>query len=167
MKIDYYPITEHVAEKIRKKADVSFILLSSNYNETTEKKDTIVDVINSDIPGDFTGRLGEINILFLNNKITVLGGLGSYTKVTKEKIKETFNKMIQTYELQHVLQDNPIVMIYGPELKTHYLESMRESLHELNGIYKMNQMIADKTTSNRSKKKRRIKDLFRHVFIAQ
>ena len=167
MKIDYYPIAERVAEKIRKKADISFVLLSSNYNETTEKIDTIVDVINSDIPDNFTGKLGEINVLFLNDKILILGGLGGYTKVTKEKIKETLNKMIQTHELHYVLQDNPIVMIYGPKLKTHYLESMRESLYELNGIYKMNQMITDKTTSNSSKKKETIKDLFRHVFIAK
>ena len=41
MKIDYYPIAERVAEKIRKKADISFVLLSSNYNETTEKIDQI------------------------------------------------------------------------------------------------------------------------------
>ena len=87
----------------------------------------------------------------LAKKITdyILQKTGTELKnATKEKIKETLNKMIQTHELHYVLQDNPIVMIYGPELKTHYLESMRESLYELNGIYKMNQMITDKTISN-------------------
>jgi len=164
MKIDYFPITKPVAETIRKKAEVTFVLLCTNYIETISDIET---VLNCDLPEDFNASQGIINVLFINNKIIVLGGLGLQSEVTKNTIKETLNKMTQSYELQWVLQDNPILMIYAHNLNNDCLESMRESMYELNGIHKMNVMIQQQASTNSDDIVQPVKDLFRHVFIAQ
>ena len=55
-------------------------------------------------------------------------------------------------------------------MKHIHLESMRESLYELNGIHKMNVMIKQDDTKNKdktTKKRTKVKDLFKHVFIAK
>jgi hypothetical protein len=156
-----------VAETIRKKADIIFVLLCSDYNDTPGNTDTIVNIINSDLPEDFEADLGSINVLFINHKIIVLGGLGLKSEVTKEILKEVLNKMVQVRELQWVLQDNPILMIYAHDQMKAHIESIRDSIYELNGIHKMNVMVRQQRDETSHVTVDAVTDLFRHVFIAQ
>jgi hypothetical protein len=144
MRIEYYPKTEDVAEKIRKKADLIFVLLPIGYD-----KETVEYALNCEV--DFKGKEDETNIFMVNNKIVFLGGLGYKQKISNEKIKrvlESFCKM------KHYIDSTKVVMIYpSDEILMKFIDSIKEIMNELNIIHKH---------ENKTKK-----NLFKIVFIAK
>ena len=144
MRIEYYPKTEDVAEKIRKKANLIVVLLPIGYD-----KETVEDALNCEV--DFKGKDGETNVFMVNNKIVFLGGLGYKQHISNEKIKRSlasFCKMKQYIDSKNVL------MIYpSDEILMKYIDSIKDTVNELNIIYKHEH----KTKKN----------LFKIVFIAK
>ena len=144
MKIEYYPKTEDVAEKIRKRADLMFVLLPIGYD-----KETVEYALNCEV--DFKGKEDETNIFMVNKKIVFLGGLGYKQKISNEKIKrvlESFCKMKQ------YIDSKKVVMIYpSDKILMKYIDSIKDTVNELNIIYKH---------ENKTKK-----NLFKIVFIAK
>ena len=144
MKIEYYPKTEDVAEKIRKKADLMFVLLPIGYD-----KETVEDALNCEV--DFKGNEGETNIFMVNKTIVFLGGLGYKPHISNEKIKrvlESFCKM------KNYVDNTKVVMIYpSDEILMKYIDSIKDTINELNIIHKY---------ENKTKK-----NLFKIVFIAK
>ena len=144
MRIEYYPKTEDVAEKIRKKANVMFVLLPIGYD-----KETVEYALNCEV--DFKGKEGETNIFMVNNKIVFLGGLGYKQKISNEKIKrvlESFCKM------ENYIDSTKVVMIYpSDEILMKYINSIKDTINELNIIHKH---------ENKTKK-----HLFKIVFISR
>ena len=144
MKIEYYPKTEEVAEKIRKKADLMFVLLPIGYD-----KESVEEALNFEV--DFKGKEGETNIFMVNKKIVFLGGLGYKQKISNEKIKrvlESFCKM------KNYIDSTKVVMIYpSDEILMKYIDSIKDTINELNIIHKH---------ENKTKK-----NLFKIVFIAK
>ena len=61
MKVEYYSKTEEVAEKIRKKADLIYVLLPIGYD-----KETVEYALNCEV--NFKGKEGEINISLIYRK---------------------------------------------------------------------------------------------------
>ena len=95
MKIEYYSKTEDVAEKIRKKADLIYVLLPIGYD-----KETVEYALNCEV--DFKGKEGETNIFMVNDKIVFLGGLGYKQHISNDKIKRvlaSFCKMKQYIDI--------------------------------------------------------------------
>ena len=144
MRIEYYPKTEDVAEKIRKKADIIFVLLPIGYD-----KETVEYALNCEI--DFKGKEGETNIFMVNNKIVFLGGLGYKQNISNDKIKrvlESFCKM------KNYIDSKKVVMIYpSDEILMKYIDSIKDTINELNIIHKH---------ENKTKK-----NLFKIVFISR
>ena len=144
MRIEYYPKTEDVAEKIRKKADIIFVLLPIGYD-----KETVEYALNCEI--DFKGKEGETNIFMVNKKIVFLGGLGYKQNISNEKIKrvlESFCKM------KNYIDSKKVVMIYpSDEILMKYIDSIKDTINELNIIHKH---------ENKTKK-----NLFKIVFISR
>jgi hypothetical protein len=144
MKIEYYPKTEDVAEKIRKKADLIFVLLPIGYD-----KETVEDALNCEV--DFKGKEGETNIFMVNKKIVFLGGLGYKQKISNEKIKRVLASFCK---MKNYVDSKKVVMIYpSDEILMKYIDSIKETVSELNIIYKH---------ENKTKK-----NLFKIVFIAK
>ena len=144
MKIEYYSKTEDIAEKIRKKANLIYVLLPIGYD-----KETVEDALNCEI--DFKGIDGDINIFMVNNKIVFLGGIGYKQNISIDKIKRvlgSFSKMT------HYMDSKNVVMIYpSDKILMKYIDSIEDSMNELNIIYKH---------ENKTKK-----NLYRYVFIAK
>jgi hypothetical protein len=144
MKIEYYPKTEDVAEKIRKKADLMFVLLPIGYD-----KETVEYALNCEV--DFKGKEGETNIFMVNNKIVFLGGLGYKQKISNEKIKRVIASFCK---MENYIDSKKVVMIYpSDEILMKYIDSIKDTVNELNIIYKH---------ENKTKK-----NLFKIVFIAK
>ena len=169
MKIDFYPKDEsYITENIRKISNVIFILLSESYRETQghEKLNTlnnlnnnlnkIENTVNIEIPTSFKGEYGEINILFINNKWVVLGGIGNHTDITESMIHILFNDIINNIKIH--IDDGQVLMVYTICLDDILIESIKETMYELNGIYKSKQ----KTLQSKSKS---AMDVFTHVFL--
>jgi len=144
MRIEYYQKTEDVADKIRKKADIIYVLLPIGYD-----KETLEYALNCEV--DFNGKEGDTSIFIVNNKIVFLGGLGYKQRISKEKIKrvlESFCKM------KNYIDSKKVVMIYpSDEILMKYIDSIKEIMNELNIIHKH---------ENKTKK-----NLCRCVFIAK
>lgn len=144
MRIEYYPKTEDVAEKIRKKADLMFVFLPIGYD-----KETVEYALNCEV--DFKGKEGETNIFMVNKKIVFLGGLGYKQNISNEKIKrvlESFCKM------KNYIDSTKVVMIYpSDEILMKYIDSIKDNMNELNIIHKH---------ENKTKK-----NLFKIVFISR
>jgi hypothetical protein len=146
MKIDFYPKDDEVAEKIRKKSNVIFMLLPKKYNQELAE-----NAVNTEI--DFIGEENTCNILIINDKLLVLGGLGYKQHITKDKIKKILGEMIKTYEFEDdIARGKSVLMIYSTDLKETYIDSIKEIMYELNGTYKYTEKTA--------------KNLYRHIFIA-
>ena len=144
MRIEYYPKTEDVAEKIRKKADLIFVLLPIGYD-----KETVEYALNCEV--DFKGKEGETNIFMVNNKIVFLGGLGYKQKISNEKIKRVIASFCK---MENYIDSKKVVMIYpSDEILMKYIDSIKDTVNELNIIYKH---------ENKTKK-----NLFKIVFIAK
>jgi hypothetical protein len=144
MKIEYYPKTEDVAEKIRKKADLIFVLLPIGYD-----KETVEYALNCEV--DFKGKEDETNIFMVNNKIVFLGGLGYKQKISNEKIKRVLASFCK---MENYVDSKKVVMIYpSDEILMKYIDSIKDTVNELNIIYKH---------ENKTKK-----NLFKIVFIAK
>ena len=144
MKIEYYPKTEDVAEKIRKKADLMFVLLPIGYD-----KETVEYALNCEV--DFKGKEDETNIFMVNNKIVFLGGLGYKQKISNEKIKRVLASFCK---MENYVDSKKVVMIYpSDEILMKYIDSIKDTVNELNIIYKH---------ENKTKK-----NLFKIVFIAK
>ena len=144
MKIEYYSKTEDVAEKIRKKADLIFVLLPIGYD-----KETVEYALNCEV--DFKGKEGETNIFMVNNKIVFLGGLGYKQKISNEKIKRVLNSFCK---MKNYVDSKKVVMIYpSDEILMKYIDSIKDTVIELNIILKH---------ENKTKK-----NLFKIVFIAK
>jgi len=145
MKIDYYPKDEKVAEKIRKKANVIFVLLPIEYD-----KDAVEDALNCEV--GFDGKKGDTSIFILNEQIILLGCLGKKQQVSCEKIKDMLRLFIQMNNHVYVNHAEVLMIYLDDGLKTCHIDSIKESMNELNIIYKHE----EKTKKN----------LYRHVFIA-
>ena len=144
MKIDFYPKDDEVAEKIRNKSNVIFMLLPKKYNQELAE-----NAVNTEI--DFIGEENTCNILIINDKL--LGGLGYKQHITKDKIKKILGEMIKTYEFEDdIARGKSVLMIYSTDLKETYIDSIKEIMYELNGTYKYTEKTA--------------KNLYRHIFIA-
>ncbi len=144
MKIEYYSKTEDVAEKIRKKADLIFVLLPIGYD-----KDTVEYALNCEV--DFKGKEGETNIFMVNNKIVFLGGLGYKQNISNEKIKRVLDSFCK---IKNYVDSKKVVMIYpSDEILMKYIDSIKDTMNELNIIYKH---------ENKTKK-----NLFKIAFIAK
>ena len=144
MKIEYYPKTEDVAEKIRKKANLIIVLLPIGYD-----KETVEYALNCEV--DFKGKEGETNIFMVNNKIVFLGGLGYKQKISNEKIKRVIASFCK---MENYIDSKKVVMIYpSDEILMKYIDSIKDTVNELNIIYKH---------ENKTKK-----NLFKIVFIAK
>tara|TARA_B100000963_G_C22295814_1_gene523419 strand:+ start:51 stop:479 length:429 start_codon:yes stop_codon:yes gene_type:complete len=142
MKIEYYSKTEDVAEKIRKKANLIYVLLPIGYD-----KETVEDALNCEV--NFKGKDGEKNIFMVNNKIVFLGGLGYKQHISNEKIKRVLESFS---EMEPYMDSKNVLMIYpSDEILMKYIDSIENIVHELNIIYK------HKTKKN----------LYRYVFIAK
>ena len=143
MRIEYYPKTEDIAEKIRKKADVIYVLLPIGYD-----KETLEYALNCEV--DFNGKEGNTSIFIVNNKIVFLGGLGYKQRISKEKIK----KVLESFcKMKHYIDNTKVLMIYpSDEILMKYIESIEDIMNELNIIHKH---------ENKTKK-----NLCRCVFIA-
>jgi hypothetical protein len=146
MKIEYYLKTEDVAEKIRKKADLIYVLLPIGYD-----KETVEYALNCEV--DFKGKEGETNIFMVNDKMVFLGGLGYKQHISNDKIKRvlaSFCKMKNYIDSD----SKKVLMVYpSDEILMKYIESIKETMNELNIIHKY---------ENNTKKK-----LYRVVFIAK
>ena len=144
MRIEYYPKTEDVAEKIRKKANLMFVLLPIGYD-----KETVEEALNFEV--DFKGKEGETNIFMVNKKIVFLGGIGYKQNISNEKIKrvlESFCKM------KNYVGNTKVVMIYpSDEILMKYIDFIKNIINELNIIHKH---------ENKTKK-----NLFKIVFISR
>ena len=144
MRIEYYPKTEDVAEKIRKKADLIFVLLPIGYD-----KETVEDALNCEI--EFKGKDGETNIFMVNNKIVFLGGIGYKQNISNEKIKRVLSSFCK---MTNYIDSKKVVMIYpSDEILMKYIDSIKDSMNEINIIHKH---------ENKTKK-----NLYRCVFIAK
>ena len=144
MKIEYYPKTEDVAEKIRKKADLMFVLLPIGYD-----KETVEEALNCEV--DFKGNEGETNIFMVNKKIVFLGGLGYKQQISNEKIKRV---LMSFCKMKNYIDSTKVVMIYpSDEILMKYIDSIKDTVNELNIIYKHE----NKTKTN----------LFKIVFISR
>ena len=144
MRIEYYPKTEDVAEKIRKKADLIFALLPIGYD-----KETVEYALNCEV--DFKGKEGETNIFMVNNKIVFLGGLGYKQNISNEKIKRVLESFCR---MKNYVDNTKVVMIYpSDEILMKYIDSIEEIMNELNIIHKH--------------EKKTKKNLCRCVFIAK
>ena len=144
MKIEYYPKTENIAEKIRKKADLIFVLLPIGYD-----KETVEDALNCEV--DFKGKEDEINIFMVNNKIVFLGGLGYKQNISNEKIKRVLASFCK---MKNYIDNSKVVMVYpSDEILMKHIDSIKEIMNELNIIHKH---------ENKTKK-----NLCRYVFIAK
>lgn len=144
MKIEYYPKTEEVAEKIRKKADLIFVLLPIGYD-----KETVEYALNCEV--DFKGKEGETNIFMVNKKIVFLGGLGYKQQISNEKIKRVLNSFCK---MKNYVDSTKVVMIYpSDEILIKYIDSIKDTINELNIIHKH---------ENKTKK-----NLFKIVFISR
>jgi len=144
MKIEYYPKTEDVAEKIRKKADLMFVLLPIGYD-----KETVEYALNCEV--DFKGKEGETNIFMVNKKIVFLGGLGYKQKISNEKIKRVLASFCK---MKNYVDSKKVVMIYpSDEILMKYIDSIKDNVNELNIIHKH---------ENKTKK-----NLFKIAFIAK
>ncbi len=144
MKIEYYPKTEDVAEKIRKKADLIIVLLPIGYD-----KETVEYALNCEV--DFKGKEGETNIFMVNNKIVFLGGLGYKQNISNEKIKRVLSSFCK---MKNYVDSKKVVMIYpSDEILMKYIDSIKDTMNELNIIHKH---------ENKTKK-----NLFKIVFISQ
>lgn len=127
MRIEYYPKTEDIAEKIRKKADLIFVLLPIGYD-----KETVEDALNCEI--DFKGKDGEINIFMVNNKIVFLGGIGYKQNISTEKIKRVLSSFCK---MKNYVDSKKVIMIYpSDEILIKYIDSIKDTMNELNIIYK-------------------------------
>ena len=145
MKIDYYPKDEEIAEKIRKKSDIIFVLLPINYDKIAIEGALNFEIVN------FKGKEGDTSTFILNEQIVLLGGLGYKQHISNEKIKDVLRSFIK---MNLYVDNKSILMIYpADELKEMHIESIKESVNELNIIYKHE----EKTKNN----------LYRHVFIAK
>lgn len=144
MKIEYYSKTDDVSEKIRKKANLIYVLLPIGYD-----KETVEYALNCDV--EFKGKEGETSIFMVNNKIVFMGGLGYKQKISNEKIKRVlteFSKMDSYMDSKNVL------MIYpSDEILIKYIDSIKDIMNELNIIYKH---------ENKTKK-----NLYRYIFISR
>ena len=144
MKIEYYLKTEDVAEKIRKKADLIYVLLPIGYD-----KETVEYALNCEV--DFKGKEGETNIFMVNKKIVFLGGLGYKQKISNEKIKRVLASFCK---MKNYVDSKKVVMIYpSDEILMKFIDSIKEIMNELNIIHKH---------ENKTKK-----NLFKIVFIAK
>jgi hypothetical protein len=144
MKIEYYPKTEDVAEKIRKKANLIIVLLPIGYD-----KETVEYALNCEV--DFKGKEGETNIFMVNNKIVFLGGLGYKQNISNEKIKRVLSSFCK---MKNYVDSKKVVMIYpSDEILMKYIDSIKDTMNELNIIHKH---------ENKTKK-----NLFKIVFISQ
>lgn len=144
MRIEYYPKTEDVAEKIRKKADVIFVLLPIGYD-----KETVEYALNCEV--DFKGKEGETNIFMVNNKIIFLGGLGYKQNISNEKIKRVLSSFCK---MKNYVDSSQVVMIYpSDEILMKYIDSIKDTINELNIIHKH---------ENKTKK-----NLYKIVFISR
>jgi hypothetical protein len=144
MKIEYYSKTEDVAEKIRKKADLIFVLLPIGYD-----KETVEYALNCEV--DFKGKEGEAYIFMLNNKIVFLGGLGYKQNISNEKIKRVLASFCK---MEQCIDSRNVVMIYpSDEILIKYIDSIKDTVNELNIIHKY---------ENKTKK-----NLCKIVFIAK
>ena len=144
MRIEYYPKTEDVAEKIRKKADLIFVLLPIGYD-----KETVEDALNCEI--EFKGKDGETNIFMVNNKMVFLGGIGYKQKISNEKIKRVLSSFCK---MTNYVDNTKVAMIYpSDEILMKYIDSIKDTMNELNIIHKH---------ENKTKK-----NLCRCVFIAK
>ena len=144
MKIEYYPKTEDVAEKIRKKADLMFVLLPIGYD-----KETVEYALNCEV--DFKGKEGETNIFMVNKKIVFLGGLGYKQNISNDKIKRVLGSFCK---MENYVDSKKVVMIYpSDEILMKYIDSIKDTMNELNIIHKH---------ENKTKK-----HLFKIVFIAK
>ncbi len=144
MRIEYYPKTEDVAEKIRKKADLIFVLLPIGYD-----KETVEYALNCEV--DFKGKDGETNIFMVNNKIVFLGGIGYKQNISNEKIKRVLSSFCK---MTNYIDSKKVVMIYpSDEILMKYIDSIKDTMNELNIIHRH---------ENKTKK-----NLCRCVFIAK
>ena len=144
MKIEYYPKTEEVAEKIRKKADLIFALLPIGYD-----KETVEYALNCEV--DFKGKEDETNIFMVNNKIVFLGGLGYKQNISNEKIKRVLEYFCK---MKNYVDNTKVAMIYpSDEILMKYIDSIKDTINELNIIHKY---------ENKTKK-----HLFKIVFISR
>lgn len=144
MKIEYYPKTEEVAEKIRKKADLMFVLLPIGYD-----KETVEFALNCEV--DFKGKEGETNIFMVNKKIVFLGGLGYKQNISNEKIK----RVIESFcKMKNYVDNTKVVIVYpSDEILMKYIDSIKDTINELNIIHKY---------ENKTKK-----NLFKIAFISR
>ena len=144
MKVEYYSKTEEVAEKIRKKADLIYVLLPIGYD-----KETVEYALNCEV--NFKGKEGEINIFMVNNKHVFLGGLGYKQHISNEKIKKILGSFSQMTEY---MDSKNVLMIYpSDEILMKYVDFIKNSINELNIIHKH---------ENKTKK-----NMYRYVFVAK
>ena len=90
MKIDYYSKTDEVAEKIRKKANLIYVLLPIGYD-----LETVEYALNCEV--DFKGKEGETTIFMVNDKHVFLGGLGYKQHIYQLKNKK-INESVYKYD---------------------------------------------------------------------
>ena len=144
MKIRYYPKTEDVAEQIRQKAHLIYVLLPIGYD-----KKTVEEALNCEV--NFKGKDGETNIFMVNNKLVFLGGLGYKQNISNDKIKRVIDSFCK---MKQYTDSSNVVMIYpSDEISMKYIEIIEKTMNELNIIHKH---------ENKTKK-----NLCRCVFIAK
>lgn len=144
MKIEYYSKTDEISEKIRKKANLIYVLLPIGYD-----KETVEYALNCEV--NFKGKEGETNIFMVNNKIVFLGGLGYKQHISNEKIKRVLKSFI---DMTDYMDSKNVLMIYpSDEILMKYIDSIKDTMNELNIIHKH---------ENKTKK-----NMYRCVFIAK